>query len=236
MRHPTKTGLGCVVRAMLHPRLEPDKRRQRRVARALQLGDHRAKGGPASRRFLRTKRVTSEADVVRVLVPRSDYRPYRRRPVHLLGDQRQHLADLDARHGGANRLELPADLPRRVHLQVVHVLMRRAAGEVDHDDGFLAPAAARGLGSPQQLRQRQAAHAQAADPEEIAPTDAVTESPGRIPVDTQHRSLLPVPARAMRCHRFTADVARLTNQCNPLFPPAWPSAWRFGRASLGQVA
>ena len=219
VRHTTKTGLGGIVRAMLHPRLESDERRQRRVPRPLQLGDHRAKGGPASRRFLRTERVAGEADVVRVFVARADDGADRRRPVHLLGDQWQHLADVNARHSSADRLELAANLPRRVHLQVVHVLMRRAAGQVNHDDGFFALAAARGCGGPQQLRQRQAAHAQAANLEKVSATDAVTKSAGRISVNAQHGSLLSVAARFMRSQRFTADFAHLAKRCNPLFPP-----------------
>ena len=46
------------------------------------------------------------------------------------------LADADAGNVGGDRFELATNLSRSVHLQIIHVLMRRTAGQVDHDDGL----------------------------------------------------------------------------------------------------
>ena len=43
--------------------------------------------------------------------------------VHHAGKARQVLADLDAGDVGGNRTEGAADLGRRVHLEIVHILM-----------------------------------------------------------------------------------------------------------------
>src|SRR5258706_16458956 len=47
--------------------------------------------------------------------------------------EREVLADLDAGHVGLDGVELAAEFLRRVRLEVVHVHVRRAAGQVDHD-------------------------------------------------------------------------------------------------------
>jgi hypothetical protein len=46
------------------------------------------------------------------------------------------LANVDARQAGGNRLELAANLSRSVGLEIDHVHLRRAAVEMDIDDGF----------------------------------------------------------------------------------------------------
>ena len=117
----------------------------------------------------------------------ADDRADRHQLVHLRGDPRQMLADLDARHVGLDRLELAADLGRRVHLQIEHVLVRRPAGQEDHDDRLCAsrrmPATALG---PQNLRQRQAAQGQPADLQKRSPRQAVAKTVLRLAQDRQH--------------------------------------------------
>jgi hypothetical protein len=62
------------------------------------------------------------------------------RLVHPLGSQGEMLADLNSRHAGGNRLELPADFSRRLRLEVVHVL-RRSSAMQEQDDHALRLAA-----------------------------------------------------------------------------------------------
>ena len=54
------------------------------------------------------------------------------------------------------------------HLQVVHVLVRRSAGHVDHDDRLVRPLDPGPLFGLQQVRQRQAAQAQGPDLQRVA--------------------------------------------------------------------
>ena len=73
-------------------------------------------------------------------VGRADDRANGDELVHGLRHARQELTDLDALDVGLDRLELAADFRRRVHLQVVHVLVRGRAAHIDHDDGLVRPA------------------------------------------------------------------------------------------------
>ena len=163
---------------MLHFVFQADERGHRRVFRPLHLGDDRTKGWPTAGWPLRPKRMTGEADVIGMLVTRPHHGANRRGPMHLPRDFRQHLGNLDTRHAGRDRLELTANLPRRVHLQVVHVLMRRAAREVDHDDGFLPLTPARIRRGLKQFRQRQSTHAQTTNFQKITAAQAVTKTAG----------------------------------------------------------
>src|SRR5437764_4695786 len=98
------------------------------------------------------------------------------------------LADLDSRDGGGNRFELAADFRRRVHFEIENVLMRRPAGQENHDDRFVRTADA-GLGfGLEELGQRQAAKAQRADFEKVATRDSVAERLFRA-IDRQHKRL-----------------------------------------------
>jgi hypothetical protein len=54
------------------------------------------------------------------------------------------LANLHAGNVGLDRLELAAELGRRVGLEVVHIHVRRTAGQVDHD-GRLRPGRLRAI-------------------------------------------------------------------------------------------
>ena len=108
----------------------------------------------------------------------------------LVGDLRlqgHQLADVHARHLGPDWLELAAVLHRDVGLQVVEVDMAGTAVQVHHDDGLARRAGAgRALRfQPEQVRQGQAAHGEGADLEEVAPGQAVAETPLRSP-ERQH--------------------------------------------------
>ena len=105
--------------------------------------------------------------VVDVVVHRAD----QRRMVHLPGQFRQMLAQVDAGGAAANRLKFAADLDRCVWFHVPHVEMARPAIEKNHDAGVgTRPDAA--LGRPliggQQLRQMYAHQPQRAELQESA--------------------------------------------------------------------
>ncbi|MFN9944734.1 MAG: hypothetical protein ACK56I_35230, partial [bacterium] len=69
-----------------------------------------------------------------------------------------------------------ADFQRRIHLQIIHVLMRRRAAEVDHDHRFEAAARFRLRLGFEKLRQRQPAHGETANAHEITTRDAIAKS------------------------------------------------------------
>jgi DNA gyrase/topoisomerase IV subunit B len=58
---------------------------------------------------------------------------HHRRFVHPAGDLRQVLANLHTGSAGGDRLEFAAGLLRGVGLEVVHILRRGAAEQVQHD-------------------------------------------------------------------------------------------------------
>ena len=105
--------------------------------------------------------------------------------------------------------------PGGVGLEVEHVLVRRAPRQEDHDHRLVRTGhAGRRLGL-KQLRQRQAAQGQAAEPEEIAPGHPVTVATCTLAQNGQHGR---VPSTGERCvrhavyhwfvHRLNNDLAR----------------------------
>src|SRR5262249_54287572 len=98
------------------------------------------------------------------------------------------LADLDAGDVGLDRLELALELGRGLRLEVVHVHVRRAARQVDHD-GRLVRAALRargGAGGPQAEHLAEGeSGAERADRQEPAAADAVAEALAGAP-ECQH--------------------------------------------------
>src|ERR1043166_7049750 len=84
--------------------------------------------------------------------------------------ERHQLADVEAGDVGANRLELAAILGRGVRLHVVVIDMARAAEEVDEYDRLVGSRRIDGplRLEPEQVRQRQPADREAAQPEEAA--------------------------------------------------------------------
>ena len=100
------------------------------------------------------------------------------------------LANVDSRDVGLDGLKLAADLGGSVGLEFVHVLVRGAAGHVDHDDGLVGPAQAGLLFRLEQLGHGQPTHSQRADLDKVAPRHAVAH-PVALPVDGQHCSQPP---------------------------------------------
>src|SRR5437868_4062677 len=119
--------------------------------------------------------------------------------VHDASQIGKQLADFDAGNGGWNRIELATDFGGRIDLEVVHVLMRRATAEVDHDQRLVAlslcpadvsvlcwlggslalPGACLGVFEGQKLREGQPAEAEGADADKVAAGDSVAVSAGR---------------------------------------------------------
>ena len=176
-------GAGLVVGAVGAFVAHADEGRDGGVVRALELADDAAKLGPAAGRGDAGGDVAG-GDVAGValggIVPglRADEGADDGEFVHHLGHAREELADFDAGDVGADGLVRPGDLAGGIGLEVKHVLVRRAADEVDEDDGFVGAANA-GLGlEREELGQGEAHRAEAANFEEIAPRDAVAERAG----------------------------------------------------------
>ncbi len=98
---------------------------------AAQLGHHGAEGRVMGSAVL-VLAVAGHDQRVGVLVHRAEGADDGQLVPHA-GLQGEVLADLDAGHVGGDRLELAAELLGRVRLEIVHVHVRRAAAEVDHD-------------------------------------------------------------------------------------------------------
>ena len=180
---------------------EADEGRHRLIDAAEELARHRPHARPAAGGLVAdgAAGVTDEGVVVAVggAVDASQ----RDALVHDPGEPRHVLADLDARDVGRDRLELPTDLRRGVHLQVVHVLVAGGPAHVDHDHRLVRPVAG-GLLGGKDLWQREAAHGERADAEHVAPGEAVAE-PGTLATfwidDREHRVFLqPCLGRAAR--------------------------------------
>ena len=110
--------------------------------------------------------------------------------VHHLGKTRQVLANLDPGHVGRDRVEFAPDPGGSLGLEIEHVLVRRAADQVDEDHRFgRGPFALGGLGG-QQAGQAQPG-SQATDLEEVAARQSVTERVGAAgwSEDLQHGKL-----------------------------------------------
>ena len=92
------------------------------------------------------------------------------------GLQRHQLRNVKARNVGLNRLELAANLGRRLRLEVVHVEVTRPAVQADHDDRLARRAVRRRRlrAQPQQIGQRERS-AQEPNMQEIAAADAIAE-------------------------------------------------------------
>ena len=154
---------------------EPHKRRHRPIHRPEHLRSHRADARPSALRLV-ADRATGVADErIMIAARRAVDAPQHDALVHDPRHPRHMLADLQARDVRVDRPKLAADLRRRVHLHVVHVLMRRRTAHVDHDHRLVRRADARLLLGLEQLWQRQAAQGEAADAKHVAAADAIAE-------------------------------------------------------------
>ena len=87
------------------------------------------------------------------------------------------LADVDAGHVGLDRLEVAADLDRRVRLHVVHVDVAGAADEQNHDDRLGARRLVLGA-KAEQVAEHQAAEAEAGTTQKMPSGDIVAGGKG----------------------------------------------------------
>ena len=163
-------------RHVTHLRGQAHVRGHRRVPRThdlAQVGPDRRP--PSGRLVARMPSRMARDGVVPVLG--AHHGPDDRIPVGELGHARQVLADANAGDRGGDGAKLAPDLRRRLLLQVEHVLMRRPPGQEDHDHRLVAaPGAAvpGGLLRMEQLGQRQPAHPQRANAQEVATRNAIT--------------------------------------------------------------
>ena len=119
---------------------EANKRRHGPVDGAM-----KAREGGAERRMAilpaaRADRIARQAQIGAVLIEAAVERADDGKLLHHSRQPREMLADLNSRNARGDRPEAPADLGRRLHLQVDHVLVRRAPREIDHDHGLVAEA------------------------------------------------------------------------------------------------
>ena len=158
---------------------------------SLQLGNDRTDlGPPACGRVVLQASGHALMGGVAVLGP--DEGSQQHQLVGDLGQAGEMLADPDAGNVGGDGLELPANLRGRLHFELVHVLVRGAAGEINHDDGF-AGFADTGLAlGAQQLWHGQSSHAQGPDLDEVAPVNPVAK-PLLLSMDGEHCPLPPFP-------------------------------------------
>ncbi len=135
---------------------EPDKRRHAEIDWALQLCDRRPDARSAAKSAQRILAPAGHALERVVLAGRADNRANDSELGHERSDPREHLANLNAGDRGRDWLELAANLDGRLGLDVPHVLMGRAAGQKNVDDGFM-PRWYGGLGlRAEQVGQRKA--------------------------------------------------------------------------------
>ncbi len=181
---------------LAHLRRKPDERRNEFVDRTLKFRNDRAQRGPAARRLLANGAARQTLKRI-VVVQSTDYRTDDRELVHLRGEERQVFANLDSRNFRGDGLELAANFRRRIHLQIEHVLMRRAARQENHDDSFVRASRAAQRFSLQQLRKSESAQTERANPQKVAPRYAITKARRAISVDRQHGVLVNVSVRCL---------------------------------------
>ena len=135
---------------------QADERRNGGIDRALQFGERRAQRRMIVLIPLRSDRIAAQAQVRGMLIGAAVQRANDGELVHHRRQPRHVLADFDARDVRPDRLERSANLDRRLHLQVEHVLVRWTTGQIDHDDGFvreiLSARRRRGLLRPAEYR------------------------------------------------------------------------------------
>jgi hypothetical protein len=163
---------------MLHPRFESHEGGHRRICRAKHARNRSAERGPTAGRLLALA-PAGLAHEVGVVINRVADGADDGVAMGLLREQRQVFADLETRHRGRDRFELAAYLGRRVELEVEGVLMRRPARQVDHDHRLVPGVQSRGGLGAEQLRQRQPAHAERADAQEVPARKPVAKAARR---------------------------------------------------------
>src|SRR5678815_4358097 len=96
------------------------------------------------------------------------------------------FGDLDPGNVGRDRLKLPADFRRRVHLQIENVLMRGPAWQEDHDHRLVRSAHARRRLRAQDLRETQTPKRQSAYTQKITTRKPIAKCSLEATVDGKH--------------------------------------------------
>ncbi len=161
-----------VVGAMLHLRGKIDVIRNHRLVIPLHLRHHGPNLRP-SPGWLVVVAPPRHALEGGVLAGRADQRVHEDELVGHGRQPRKMLADTDSRHLGRNRRKLPAHTGRSIHLDIIHVLVRRTARQVDHDDGLVGASRFGHAFRPQELREAQPAQAKRANLDEVPPRHLV---------------------------------------------------------------
>src|SRR5690348_10802733 len=96
------------------------------------------------------------------------------------------LADLDAGDVRLHRLELAPDVDRRVGLHVEHVLVRRTARQVDHNDRLVVgPHSGAGFGG-EEIGEAEPAEGESAYFQELSTRESIAEWSALTAFDRQH--------------------------------------------------
>src|SRR5262245_33550591 len=100
----------------------------------------------------------------------------RRQFVHDSCQPRQMLADLNAGYIGRDWLKVAADFGWRVGFEIKHVLMRRCATQVNHDDRLFRLSNSLLCFSPQNVRKGQPSNPQCANGQDLTAGQTVAEA------------------------------------------------------------
>jgi len=156
------------------------------VGGAVEFGDDGSHGGPATGWLFGdgTAGVADEGIVVAAggAVHGADGDEFVHDPCavgHVFGD----VDAGDVSPGGAVGA---ADLDGSVHFEIDHVLVRRGAGEVDHDDRFVGAFDAGEFLGGEHLREGETTEGEATDAEHVAAGDPVAQASGGRTEDIQH--------------------------------------------------
>src|SRR5207247_11311744 len=133
-----ETRRSCIVRMMLHPRLQSDEYRKRRVGRSENFRNRGAERWPAAGRLVLFA-AAGHAHEIAVVIDRVCNRADDRELVSDTGNEREMLANLDAWHLGGDGPEFTANFRRRIQLQIESILMWRSARQVSHNYLLLGP-------------------------------------------------------------------------------------------------
>ncbi len=183
VRSSEEAGAGLVVRPVGAGVAQTHERRHGAVDRPLQLGHRGAELRPAARRILLSGFVAVEDLHGIMIVLIAHQRADNNKLVHDLRQLRKGFADLNARNASRDRLPRPGDFLWGIGLQIEHVLMRRAADQVNQDYGLVRGTYSRGRLCSEKMRQVERAESQpeCTDTQELPPWQTVwTHGLGRV--------------------------------------------------------
>ena len=174
MPQAQESGTRLVVRTMFGRVAQTDEGRGSGASRALVMADDRTEMRPAAGRRISIV-VTCHA-LIRIMgVTSSDHGTDDGDFVHVAGNARQQLADMNSGDSGLRRPEFAPDFFGSVDLDVIHVLVRRAATQVNHDHRLVATPDSGIRFRLQQLRKRHPCQPQRANVQSIPARDTVAK-------------------------------------------------------------